>query len=476
MTRRMGAWFGLAVAVSIVSLAWAQPSAPSPRTIPDVPKIGPVVKVEIHDEIEPGLAEFVSRVLHEHGDGELVLVDLNTLGGRIDSALKIRDALLETKATSVCWVHPRAISAGALITLACDVVVMTPDGSMGAATPVQVSLSGTMSPVDKKVTSYMRQEMAQTARMQKRDPLIAEAMVDADVEVPGLSPRGQLLTLDTESALKWHIADYRAANEAELWQVLDRDVPRVELQRPTGAELLARFLSNPMVAALLMILGLLGIAVEVFHPTHGAALVFGLMCLGLFFFGNHMVELAGWTEVAIVAVGLLLIAAEYAFPGHAVFGVVGLHLVLVGLFLGLVSFDRLPVPVAWETGILPRALTSVSAAFLATLTMAVLWLRYGPRTRFGKALVLDAVVPMPEGPSRGIGLEALVGSTGVALTDLRPVGRVEVINKRVEARVERGFVSAGDRVMVIRIEGSRVIVREVQEALPEGDTGSASSF
>src|SRR5690349_16570418 len=118
MTRRMGAWFGLAVAASIVSLAWAQPSSPAPRTIPDVPKIGPVVKVEIHDEIEPGLAEFVSRVLHEHGDGELVLVDLNTLGGRIDSALKIRDALLETKATSVCWVHPRAISAGALITLA----------------------------------------------------------------------------------------------------------------------------------------------------------------------------------------------------------------------------------------------------------------------------------------------------------------------------------------------------------------------
>lgn len=446
-----------------------------PRQIPEVPKLGRVTQVDLHEAVDPGLAAFVKRVLEEHREDEVVLLDINTLGGRLDSALVIRDALLEAKPRTVCWVHPRAISAGALIALACDIVAVVPGASMGAATPVTLTMGGGVDPVDAKVTSYMRQEMANTARMQLRDPLIAEAMVDASVEVPGLDDAQHLLTLNTQQALQFGIADLEAENETVLWQKLQRDAPRVEKARPTSAERLARLLSEPGVATLLMVLGLLGIGLEIFHPSNGTGLLFGLMCLGLFFFGHHMVALAGWGELLLVGIGILLIALEYALPGHSVFGVVGLHVLLVGLFMALISLDRLPLPVAWEVGLIPRALSSVFGAFLVTMVGGVALFRYGPKTRYGKSLVLETVIPDPVPQLRGIGLDALVGERGVALTDLRPVGKIEVINKRVEARVERGFISAGGRVKVVRVEGNQVVVHEERQLAADTPPPPAAS-
>lgn len=466
MRRRFAALTFFALAAGSALAQTTLPASPpvhakQERTVPEVPKVGPVYRIEVHGEIEPGIAAFVVRVLAEHDrPEETILIDLNTLGGRLDSGLAIRDALLNAKARTVCWIHPRAISAGALIALACDVVAISPGGSMGAATPVSVGPTGAVSPVDAKLTSYMRQEMASTARMQQRDTLIAEAMVEASVEVPGLDGPDTLLTLSTEQAVQWGIADLAAASEDELWTKLDRDPPRVEKLRPSGVELFAGLLSSPAVATLLMIFGLLGIAFEVFHPSHGASLLFGLLCLGLFFFGHHLVALSGWFELGLVVCGVLLIALELAFPGNTVFGVVGLKLVLFGMFLGLVNLDQMPLGVAWDAGLVPSALASVSAALVCTFVAATLLVRYAPESRYGRALILDAVAPKAAPSDRGIGLEALVGQRGVALTDLRPIGRIEVINKRVEAKSERGFIDAGAAITVIAIEGGVPIVRE----------------
>ncbi len=446
-----------------------------PRNVPEVPQSGRVTQVQISETVDPGLAAFVKRVLEEHREGETVVLEINTLGGRLDAALVIRDALLATKARTVCFVKPRAISAGALISLACDVVVMAPGGTMGAATPVQLSASGDMKAVDAKVVSYMRQEMATTAKMQKRNPLVAEAMVDREVEIPGLDDAEHLLTLDTDQAAEFGMADFKAADDAEMWKALGRDQPRVERARPTGPEALARFLSDPTVAIILMVLGIAGIAVEVFNPMQGTAMLFGLLCLGLFFVGHNIVNLAGWVELVLVGLGVVFIALEFAFPGH-VFGVVGLKLVLIGLVLALVSLDRMPLDVAWSAGLLPKALSKVFGALFAALVMLGLVLKYGPRTSYGRGLVLETVLATPAPAQNGIGLEALVDQVGVALTDLRPIGRIEIMNKRVEARVERGFVQAGGRVRVLRVQDNRCVVREVSDAAEnENDKEKASA-
>lgn len=438
------------------------PAAPQlePRTVPEVPRLGRVSLIEVHETVDPGIAAFIQRVLKEHKEDEIVLLDINTLGGRLDSALAIRDALLDAEPRTICWVRPRAISAGALITLACDVVVVADGASIGAATPVLLGLSGDTEPADEKTVSYMRQEMANTAKMQKRNPLIAEAMVDPDVEIQGLVELGKLLTLSSEQALEWGIADLRASDEASLWRAVDRDPPKVQRLEPTGAEKFARVIADPTVALVLLMLGLLGIGIELFHPSNGSGLLFGLLCLGTFFFGHHAVHLAGWGELALVLVGIGFIAIESFLPGNTIFGVLGLHFVLVGLFMALVSLEHLPIDVAWSEGLLPRALSTVFGAFLLTALAAGLLVKYAPSSRYAKSLVLNAVVPEPNSEVKGIGLQALVGAPGVALTDLRPVGRIEVLNKRLEARMERGFVQAGAKIQVTRVDGNVVFVRE----------------
>src|SRR6185503_17746097 len=110
-----------------------------------------VALIPVNGTIDLGLAPFVERVLSRLGKDDVLVLDINTFGGRIDAAVVIRDALLHSKAKTVCWVNPRAISAGALISLACDVIAVAPAATIGAATPVHVGPSGEMSPVDAKV-------------------------------------------------------------------------------------------------------------------------------------------------------------------------------------------------------------------------------------------------------------------------------------------------------------------------------------
>lgn len=435
------------------------------RDMPEVPKMGRVSLVPIHGEVDRGLAAFVVRVLGDHRKGELVVFELNTLGGELEAALSIRDALLASKATTLCWVHPRAISAGALISLACDVVAMAPGSLVGAATPVLVGMGDPK--VDEKVASYMRQEMASTALAHGRPENVARAMVDGDVVVPGVNEKGKLVTLDAQQALALGVAELEAASLETLWEKLGRDPPLLEKPQPTGAETVAAFLSNPPVAMLLMVLGLLGLLIELTHPHGGLGIVVGLTCIGLFFMSHELVNLAGWEEILMLVAGLALIAAEYFAPGHGVFAVIGVHLVLASLFLALLNVGALPLSVAWHTGGIPRALASVFGSVLVTFGLYLVAVRYLPDSQLGKKLILDFVPPGLEPQRDAMGLEALVGHRGIATTDLRPEGKVEVINRRAEARLVHGFLDVGGRVRVVGVDGRRVMV-EAYEADDEG--------
>ncbi|WP_437708289.1 NfeD family protein [Sorangium sp. So ce448] len=447
------------------------PAPPGPRALPPIPGAGKVTVVAISGTIDLGLSPFLERIVAAQGEGDLLVLDISTLGGRIDAALAIRDALLRARVRTVCWVNPRAISAGALISLACDVIAVAPGATLGAATPVQIGEGGEMKPVAEKVVSYMRKEMRATAEAKGRRGDIAEAMVDADVEVPGLDEKGKLLTLDGAQALAWGVAEVQAGSEADLFGALGRPQPAEILRpRPSFAEELARFLSDPTLSGVLMTLGMLGILLELYAPGHGVPLAVGLSCLALFFFGHHVVKLAGWEELALFAVGAILIAVEILVPGHIVPGVAGAAFVASALLLSLLDLERVPVDVAWHAGWLPRALASVCGSLAATAALAVGAARVAPRTRFGRRLVLDAAIRgvAVGGPPEGSAAPAsLVDRLGTAATDLRPSGKVALDGRRLEALSELGYVEAGARVRVIRAEGGRVVVRAVARSADE---------
>ena len=264
----------------------------------------PVVYVApIEGMIDLGLAPFVERVLREatEAGAAAVILEINTFGGRVDAAVAIRDALLNSRVTTVAFVNKRAISAGALIALATEKIVMGDGGTIGAATPVQMGQPGAPAqPVEEKTVSYVRKEFRGTAEARKRPPLIAEAMVDADVEIPDLIEKGKLLTLTTDEALKHKIAEFRADTMAEVLNQLGLAGAEVRRASPNWAENFVRFLTHPVVSSLLMTIGILGIILEIRSPGFGVPGILGIGSLALFFWGHWLVQLAGWEEILLV--------------------------------------------------------------------------------------------------------------------------------------------------------------------------------
>ena len=437
----------------------ASPVAPpGPRAVPAIASTGHVTVVRIDETIDLGLAAFLARIAGEQAPGDLLVLDVNTLGGRVDAALVIRDALLHVRGQTVCWVDPRAISAGALISLACDVIAVAPGATIGAATPVQLGAGGAMEPVEQKVVSYMRAEMRATAEAKGRSGEIAEAMVDADVAIPGLDDKGKLLTLDGAQAIRWGIAEVEAGDEAQLWRALHVAAPTtISRPQPSWAEELARFLSSPTLSLLLMSLGMLGILVELWSPGHGIALGVGVACLVVFFFGHHVVKLAGWEELVLFGVGVVLVGVEVFVPGHVLPGVIGALLIIASLVMALVNLDHIPLGDAWRSGRLPDALATVLGAVVVTALGMWVAIRTLPHTRLGRKLVLDAVIASPGRERR---LAGFVGTIAHAATDLRPSGKVLLGGEHHDAIADGGWITTGAAVRVVTLEGMSLVVRE----------------
>jgi membrane-bound serine protease (ClpP class) len=444
-----------AFVVSLVLLATLMPEASSRASTRPV-----VYVVPIEGVVDLGLAPFVERVLETatRGGAAAVVLEINTFGGRVDAAVLIRDALLRAPVRTIAFVNKRAISAGALIALASEKIVMADGGTIGAATPVEVGApGGPAKPVAEKTVSYMRKEFRATAESRKRPPRVAEAMVDPDVEIRGVNEKGKLLTLTTDEALKLKVADFRADSlEAVLkaFEIRDADVRR---SAPTWAETVVRFLTNPIVSSLLMTVGMLGIIVELRTPGFGLPGALGITSLALFFWGHWLVRLAGWEELLLVGLGLSLLAAEiFVIPGFGVAGVLGLVLILAGLGLSIVGAGATWDTVGWAVG---RVAISALLAIAASLAL----LRVLPRLPVGRRLVLATELPATSGyASSPEGDRRWLGRRGTTTSPLRPAGVATIDGERVDVVSEGEFVEVGRAIVVTRVDGNRIVVRPAE--------------
>jgi len=418
----------------------------------------PVVRViPIHGMIDMGLAPFVQRVLDEaeRDSAAAVILDINTFGGRVDAAVMIRDALLSSPVRTVAFINRRAISAGALISLAAERIVMTDGGTIGAATPVQLGQPGSApAPVEEKSLSYVRKEFRATADTRKRPPLIAEAMVDADVAIPGLIEKGKLLTLTTDEALKHRVADYRANSIADLLSQLGLSGAELRYSSPNWGESLVRLITHPIVASLLLSVAMLGIFVEIRTPGFGVPGALGLASLALVLGGHWIVQLVGWEELLLVGAGLTLLALEiFVIPGFGIAGVAGFTAVLAGLTLGLVGHGATARTVAAAAG-------RVSFSMLVSLAAGFVLMRFLPRFPFGRRLMLETELTAGGGyasaPERD---SSWLGRVGRATTPLRPAGIAEIDGERVDVVSEGEMIEAGTTIVVSRVDGNRIVVR-----------------
>jgi len=346
-------------------------------------RAGAVFVVSIDGTIDLGLAPFLTRVLDEAAASEAaaVILDIDTPGGRLDAVLQMRDALLASPVRTIAYINRTAFSAGALIAIAAEEISMTPGAVMGAATPVDSATGETASA---KIVSAVRKTFKTTAEARGRDPLVAEAMVDSDVAIDGLVARGELLTLTTSEATRWGYADGVAADLTALLAASGLSgAPLVE-RSPSLAEQTVRFITDPIVASLLIILALLLIVVDFFVEGFGVAGLGGLGLLALFFWGHVLAGLAGWEDVALVLLGLVLIAIEIVvIPGFGVPGVLGLAALIGGLFLAMLGRE-----IRTPDGI-ERAALTVAASIVVTLAGVVAALALLPRSPRVSGLVLQ---------------------------------------------------------------------------------------
>jgi membrane-bound serine protease (ClpP class) len=412
--------------------------------------------ISIEGTIDLGLAPFLSRTIREAdaAGAAAVLLEINTFGGRVDAAVAMRDSLLNSPIRTIAFVNQRAISAGALIALACDTLIMTTGGTIGAASPVVGGGTGETRPADEKSVSYVRSEFRATAEARKRPPEVAEAMVDADVEISGVIGKGKLLTLTTSQALDLKVADLTADSLGAALAAAALPDAEVRTARQTWAESLVRFLTHPIVSSLLMTVGLLGLLVEIRTPGFAAPGTIGLLSLGLFFWGHWIVQLAGWEELLLMLVGVLLLALEvFVIPGVTVAGVAGIVALVGGLGMTLVGAGATP-------SVILTALGRVAISILVAMAGAFALFGALPRLPFGRRLVLDSgmaadlgYVSAPESDRQWR------GRTGVALSPLRPAGIAEIDGTRLDVVSDGGFIDARTSIEVTRVDGNRIVVR-----------------
>lgn len=416
---------------------------------------GVVYRVPVTGTVEMGLAPFVERSLREaeEAGAAAVVLDIDTPGGRIDAAEQITDALRDAQVPTYAYVNRRAYSAGAMIALATDGIYMRPGSALGAATPVD----GGGQKLSEKVVSAMRSEFRALAEERGLDPRVAEGMVDESIGVPGVTEPGRLVSLSTGEAVR-----LRYAREVADWNGVLAAVgaPRAETvsTRVNWAERVVRFLTDPVVAPFLLTLGFLGLLIELKTPAFGMAGLAGAASLGAFFGSHLIVGLAGWEVLVLIAAGIVLLLVEaLVLPGFGVAGVLGLLAMCGAIVLSLLG--NFPT----TTDVLV-ALNVVGGSIVAVGIIGWAILRRLPDDRRAGRLILQGSTSREAGYLSAPVRAELVGTEGVALTDLRPSGTGAFGEERIDVVSEGGYVPAGTPIRVVRAEGYRHVVTPIRAA------------
>lgn len=398
----------------------------------------------------------------EAGKFDYLMLELNTFGGELDAADKIRTLLLNTKVPTVVFINNNAASAGALISIACDSIYMMPGASIGAASVVNET--GEIMP--DKYQSYMRSLMRTTAQHNGRDPNIAQAMVDPDVKIAGISDSGKVLTFTSEEAAKNGFCEGVVSSREEALSHVTETPAEITEQELSAIDKIINFLVNPVVSGILIMCIVGGLYFELQAPGIGLPSVIAITAALLFFAPHYLEGLAAHWEILIFLAGLVLLMLEFfVVPGFGVTGISGIVLILVSLILTLVynvGFKFKFNPEFDASAYVSKMTILVLVSSLAGFFIA-LWLGKKlilAETRFG-SLALRTKMESDQGfTSQDMRNEQYVGKEGTAQTILRPSGKVNIDGEILDATVEHGYVEAGEKVKVTRFENAQLFVRK----------------
>lgn len=468
-----------------------------------LPVAGEALLLELYGPIDRFQAVYVQRAVEraERENVDYLIVEIDTFGGRVDSALRIASALGSSSIPTVAWVATRpdgtsvSWSAGALIALATNTIYMSPGTSIGAAAPIIQGPGGEADAADEKTVSAIRGQIAALAERNGHSTVIARAMVDpaleaylvlidgeseivdgdrletlqrreerGDIEVEierTIVDAGSLLTLTAGEMEALGVSagspvDVRALTE--LLSVEEQSVTRI---RPETADRIVAVLTGGGFTSLLILIGIVAIFLEVSNPGFGLPGTVALAAFATLFAGNMLLGQVGSLEIILFVAGIVLLIFEILIiPGFGIAGITGITAVAASLVLSLQEFI---IPeYSWQWDLVGRNVLVVFGSIaLALIVLGVLAMVIPTRPFFSRlalATTQDAAAGYSAQPAT-VG-KALLGRTGTVRSDLRPTGSVAMDDGEViTAESEGDYVERGTAVSVVRVDGNRIVVR-----------------
>ena len=467
-------------------------------------------RLTLSGRIDQRMKETVARTLREvvRQKGNLLFLHLECGGGDFSAARALADEIVKySRAPSgegvkvVAVIPDRAPDTATVVALGCSEIVMSKrrDFTTAGGDPAPEAEIGDFEEFLKTTKTADAEERAvvELAQMQGYPTLLIQGMFQRNLEIyrvrnkvdrtkrqlmtkqefdskraewesDGLvKPAGQLLKLNATQAeqlgLVRLVVDTRDPNEVyEKYGVAGK----VKEATPAWLDQFAAYLRLEIVTVLLVVIGFLGLLLELKVPGTAVPGIISALCFILVFwahtqFSGQTVVLAG----LLFLLGLVLVLLEvFVFPGFGAAGVFGIMLMLASL--GLVTMEQIP-----QTGDqwlkFGRKTSQYLFSLIAAMIAAFFLARYLPKMPFGKQLALGSPADN-ESEEGGASLlpgaafaATLLGAIGVASTVLRPAGTVRIGDQFVDVVTEGGFIPAGTRVQVIEVEGTRIVVKEV---------------
>ena len=480
------------------------------RPEPDKPAVKAAVIV-CKGMIDDGLYKSIRRRTNIALDQEAkyLIYEIGTYGGILKSGDDISKYLIlevAKKAHTVSYITTEAISAGAMISVSCQDIIMRENTTIGDCAPVM--LGGKLEGVEReKVESFTRAAFDRAAEANGYPAVLLKAMVSMQTEVYRIEnlqtgeyeffegtrlPKDpnkyniddkelivsddELLTLTASKAFQYGIARAQVAGRAEALEFLaGRDgvtfVAEPVVLQTSWSEEMVRWLNSPAVMGVLVMLALLGVYIEFNTPGVGLPGLVAVICFAVIIGSKYLVDLANWVEVALFVVGVLLLMVEvFVLPGFGIAGFLGIVCILFGLFGMLIKNppDKLPWPettLDWK--LFTDGILGLSAGFVGFVLLAWLFTKYLPRLQFLSGLVLAPAVAKQGGeievsmtaPPESRTISVSVGDIGEVFSTLRPTGKVKFGQRIVDCVAEAEFLDKGTEVEIIEIHGNRVVVK-----------------
>lgn len=396
--------------------------------------------------IMPPMLEYIKRGIEtaDQRDAEVLVIQLNTPGGSVDTMLEIIAAIRDSDVPVVVYVAPRnaiAGSAGAMITMAGHASAMAPESSIGASSPITSSGEDLNSTADAKAKEIVKASIRPfvTPRGEKALEL-AEAMID------------EAKAVTADEALEAGLIDFIADDLDDLLEGLNgltvamKNGPRT--LETTGIEVqpldisfieqLLLLLTDPNIAFLLLAIGVQAILIELSSPGGWVAGFIGAVCITLAIYGLGVLPV-NWFGVIFLIIAFVLFVLDIKAPTHGALTTAGVASFIVGALVlfnspGTPEFQRVSVPLVIGTGI-----------FLGLIFFAIMMIALRS---------LHKPISM--------GAESYVGKTGSAKTFDGEAGQVQLESElwSAEKSPESGEIRKGDKIEVVEVRGLRLIVKK----------------